>query len=170
MPAAGLYSEAGGRNPDKWRNQSSSIYMIVTTTSYESPIMWKRLNELEKTVTLGKMEGRKRSGWQRMRRLDGTITSMDMSLSKLQELMKDKEGWHAAVHGAAKSPTPLSDWTTSTTNLYLYPQSFPTGENTLDHSWKVSQTLGVPLWLFPPKGRTTTKLLFLWLILRPCRN
>jgi hypothetical protein len=62
MPAAGLYSEAGGRNPDKWRNQSSSIYTIVTTTSYESPIIWKRLNELEKTVTLGKMEGRKRSG------------------------------------------------------------------------------------------------------------
>ena len=64
----------------------------------------QRTDSLEKTLRLGKIEGRRR-GQQRMRRLDGIIDSTDMSLSKLQEIVKDREAWHAAVHGASKSRT-----------------------------------------------------------------
>ena len=69
----------------------------------------QRVNSMEKTPMLGKTEGKRRRGWQRMRWLDSIMDSMDMNSSKLQEIVEDRGAWCAAVHGVAKSPTWLRD-------------------------------------------------------------
>ena len=92
------------------------IFIGRTDAEAEAPVLWPlmwRANSLEKTLMLVKIEGRRRSGQQRMRWLDGIIYSMNMNLSKLWALVKDRAAWRAAVHRVTKSQTWLNDWTTT---------------------------------------------------------
>ena len=103
----------------------------------------QRANSLEKTLTLGKIEGRRRRGRQRRRWSDGITDSMDMNLSELQETVKDRQAWHGAAHGLAKSQTRLRGWTTAWTakligsqrDKYILPCSMPVCAQSFSHVW-----------------------------------
>ena len=97
--------------------------MLKLKLQYFGHLMW-RVDSLEKTLMLGRIQGRRRREWQRMRWLDGITDSMDMGLGRLRELVMDREAWHAMIHGVTKSRTRLSDWTELNWTVLIFTNSF----------------------------------------------
>ena len=126
------------------KENQSLIFIVRTNTETEAPILghlMQRADSLGKTLMLGKNEGRRRRGWQRMRWLDGITDLMDMSLSKLQELVMDRDAWHAAVHWVTKTQIWLSDWTELMNEMKWRLQTLSIFTNLPIMYWVLSQTL-----------------------------
>ena len=128
-------------NPVNPKGNQSWIFIGRTDAEAETPILWSPDVKnwlIGKTLMLGKIEGRRRRGQQRMRWLHHITNSMDMSLSKLQELVMDRETWHAAVHGVPKSWTRLRDWT-ELNWIHLAPKIL--SQVIKNRSWKSTTTI-----------------------------
>ena len=128
--------------------------MLKLKLQYFGHLMW-RTDSLQKTLMLGKIEGSRRSGWQRMRWLDGITDSLNMSLSKLWELVMDREAWCAAVHELTKSWTWLSDWTELKTCFVNFSRGLKSLWKVL-RNWTALLNLG-PRMSFQSVGETTHK-------------